>query len=150
MSKLQTSQTSSTDSKILIESANSLKKEAVQDDLININKNALEDLGRDMIQKTCDYVKNEFDCCLVDYQLLEQFNKNIIEKYGALNPYSRNINNEMCLLNKSYFNLVPLLCQIQNMEKLITGLEIFSNKLEQYAKRLDLKYKQIIERQASK
>ena len=120
-------------------------KNLFQEDQMNIGDNLAPEAAK--FANTDKFPNNKFNN---NNNNDNSTNENNINFLTDKNFHSRNINNEMCLLNKSYFNLVPLLCQIQNMEKLITRLEIFSNKLEQYAKRLYLKYKQIIERQASK
>ncbi len=122
----------------------------IQEDLRRKVKYTMGELSKEMIQKTGDYIKGEVDCCIADYQVLEQINKSIMEKYKTLNSHSTNIDKEMSKLSQAYANLLPLLSQIDNVEKMISDLEISSHKLEQYSKRLESKYKQYAERLATK
>jgi hypothetical protein len=112
-------------------------------------KQNLDELSKEMIQKTGDYIKDEIDYCIADYQVLEQINKSVMEKYKTLTSHSKNINQEMSKLNEAYANLLPYLSQINNVEKMIGELEISSHKLEQYSKRLESKYKHFAERLAT-
>jgi len=96
------------------------------------------------------YIKSEVDCCIADYQVLEQINKIITKKYKTLSSHSTNIDNEMSKLSEGYANLLPLLIQIDHVERMIGELEISPHKLEQYSKRLESKYKLFAERVATK
>ncbi len=110
----------------------------------------LEYLSKDMIKSTGDYINGEIEMCIADYKLLEQMNKAVTEKYKNLTKYSSSISSEMDKLNEAYGNLMPMLLQIDQVEKCIGDLEESANKLDLYSKRLEAKFKQFSEKNSSK
>lgn len=110
------------------------------------DKRILEELSRDMIKTTGDYIKGEVDVCIADYKLLEQMNKMVMERYKGLGVNSQNIMKEMEKLNEAYAHLQPLLGQIEYVEKSVDELEATANKLDAYSKRLEAKFKQFTDR----
>ena len=108
----------------------------------------LENLSKDMIKSTGDYINGEIDVCIADYKLLEQMNKAVTEKYKNLTKYSSSISSEMDKLNEAYAALMPMLTQIDQVEKCIGDLEESANKLDVYSKKLEAKFKQFSEKNA--
>lgn len=108
--------------------------------------NELEDLSKQMIQSTGDYIKSEIDICIADYQMLEKMNRSVEEKYKILSNVSANISVEMEKLNEQYAHLLPLLAQIDEVETCVGELEQSANKLDQYSKKLETKFKQFVEK----
>lgn len=117
-----------------------------QDPTSRHSKKILEQLSKDMIKSTGDYIKEEIDICISDYKLLEQMNKLVSEKYKNLNKYTSSISTEMEKLNESYSTLTPLLSQIDEVEKCVGELEQSAIKLDAYSKRLETKFKQFTEK----
>lgn len=111
-----------------------------------LDKKILEELSREMIKSTGEYIKGELDVCAADYKMLEQMNKLVTDKYRALSGQSGKIITEMDKLNEAYAHLVPLLSQIESVEKSVDELEVTSNKLDVYSKRLEAKFKQFTDR----
>lgn len=114
-----------------------------------LDKKILEELSREMIKSTGEYIKGELDVCAADYKMLEQMNKLVTDKYRALSGQSGKIITEMDKLNEAYAHLVPLLSQIESVEKSVDELEVTSNKLDAYSKRLEAKFKQFTDRISS-
>ena len=114
------------------------------------NDSSLEDLSKDMFKTAGDYIKGEIDICVADYNTLERMNKLVIDKYKNLSNLGVNVSNEMTKLNEAYATLVPLLEQIDDVEKCVGELELSANKLDAYTKRLETKYKQFHEKYLSK
>lgn len=112
----------------------------------DLDKKILEELSRDMIQSTGEYIKGEVDVCVADYKMLEQMNKLVTDKYRGLSLNSSKIMTEMDKLNEAYAQLVPLLGQIESVEKSVDELELTANKLDAYSKRLEAKFKQFTDR----
>jgi biogenesis of lysosome-related organelles complex 1 subunit 2 len=110
----------------------------------------LEHLSKDMIKSTGDCISGEIEMCIADYKLLEQMNKAVTEKYKNLTKYSSSINSEMDKLNEAYAALMPMLSQIDQVEKCVSELEESANKLDSYSKRLEAKFKQYTEKHLSK
>ena len=110
----------------------------------------LEQLSKEMIKSTGDYITGEIDMCVADYKLLEQMNKAVTEKYKNLSKYSGSISDQMDKLNEAYANLMPMLTQIDEVEKCVGHLEQSAAKLDAYSKRLELKYKQFAEKNLNK
>lgn len=117
-----------------------------QDQSLNSSKKILEHLSKDMLKSTGDYIKEEIDICISDYKLLTQMNKTVCEKYKNLSKYTSNIGSEMEKLNESYTTLLPLLSQIDEVERCVSELEESANKLDSYSKRLESKFKQFSEK----
>lgn len=114
------------------------------------DKKVLEELSKEMIKSTGDYIKGEIDICIADYKMLEQMNKLVTEKYKSLNKNSTNIISEMEKLNEAYLNLTPLLAQIDMVEKSVDELETTASKLDAYSKRLETKFKQFTDKISNK
>ena len=110
----------------------------------------LQDLSKEMLRSTGDYIKSEIDMCVADYKVLEKMNRSVEEKYKNLSNVSGNINIEMEKLNEKYANLLPLLSQINEVEMCVTELETSAGKLDTYSKKLEAKFKQFIEKNNSK
>lgn len=110
----------------------------------------LDELSKDMIKSTGEYIKGEIDLCISDYKVLEQMNKLVTERYKNLDKNAISITSEMNKLNAAYENIMPLLAQIDDVEKCVTELEQTANKLEVYSKRLENKYKQFAEKHQNK
>lgn len=110
----------------------------------------LQDLSKEMLRSTGDYIKSEIDMCVADYKVLEKMNRSVEEKYKNLSSVSGNINIEMEKLNEKYVNLLPLLSQIDEVELCVTELEASAGKLDVYSKKLETKFKQFIEKNNSK
>lgn len=117
-----------------------------QDQPLDSSKKILEHLSKDMLKSTGDYIKEEIDLCISDYKLLTQMNKTVCEKYKNLTKYTSNISSEMEKLNESYTALLPLLSQIDEVERCVSELEQSANKLDSYSKRLETKFKQFCEK----
>jgi biogenesis of lysosome-related organelles complex 1 subunit 2 len=113
----------------------------------NVN---LEHLSKDMIKSTGEYISGEIEMCIADYKLLEQMNRAVTEKYKNLTKYSSSISSEMDKLNEAYAALMPMLSQIDQVEKCVSELEESANKLDSYSKRLEAKFKQFTEKHLSK
>ena len=64
----------------------------------------LQDLSKEMLRSTGDYIKSEIDMCVADYKVLEKMNRSVEEKYKNLSSVSGNINIEMEKLNEKYAN----------------------------------------------
>ena len=111
----------------------------------NTNK-VLEQLTKEMLQTTSDYIKSEIEMCVADYQLLEKMNRSVEEKYKNLTTVSSSISSEMEKLNEKYAVLLPLLSQIDEVEKCVGELEQSASKLDNYSKRLEIKFKQFAEK----
>ncbi|CAF0828073.1 unnamed protein product [Brachionus calyciflorus] len=126
-------------------SPNSLSSPS-QDASSRHSKKILEQLSKDMIKSTGDYIKEEIDICISDYKLLEQMNKLVTDKYKNLTKYTTGISSEMEKLNEAYATLTPLLSQIDEVEKCVGELEQSAAKLDAYSKRLDTKFKQFTEK----
>jgi biogenesis of lysosome-related organelles complex 1 subunit 2 len=99
-------------------------------------------LIKEMLESSGDYVKSEIDLCINDYQTLEKMNRTVTEKYKDLCKHTSIINTEMHKLNDLYTYLIPLLSQINDVEKCVTELEKSASKLENYSKKLETKFKQ--------
>ena len=112
----------------------------------SINNQILDELSKEMIKTAGDYIQTEIDYCVSDYKVLERMNKMVTEKYKNLDKNSANITSEMNKLNEAYASLLPLLSQIDDVEKCITELEKSANKLDIYSKKLESKYKQFAEK----
>lgn len=112
----------------------------------DVSKKILEKLSKEMIKSTGDYIKEEIDLSISDYKALEQMNKLVTEKYKNLTKHSSNISNEMNKLNESYATLLPMLSQIDDVEKCVAQLELSAQKLDAYSKKLEAKYKQFTEK----
>ena len=110
----------------------------------------LNELSKEMLKSTGDYVKMEIDICIADYITLEKMNTVLNDKYNNLADVSSSINVEMTKLNETYTNLIPMLAQIDDLENCVNQLEQSANKLEIYSKRLETKYKQFQEKNSSK
>ena len=120
---------------------------AISDNVQNAKNNQiLDELSREMIKTAGDYIQTEIDYCVSDYKILERMNKMVTEKYKNLDKNSANISHEMSKLNEAYATLLPLLSQINDVEKCITELEQSANKLDAYSKKLESKYKQFAEK----
>ena len=118
----------------------------------NVTKNTsvLNELSKEMLKSTGDYVNMEIDICIADYKTLEKMNTVLNDKYKSLADVSSSINVEMTKLNETYTNLKPMLAQIDDLENCVTQLENSANKLEIYSKRLEIKYKQFQEKNSFK
>lgn len=116
----------------------------------NNSKRVLEELSKDMLRSTGDYIKDELEICISDYKTLEQMNKLVAEKYKNLTKHSSGISNEMTKLNDSYSTLLPLLSQIDDVEACVSELEQSALKLDAYSKKLEARFKQFTEKFLSK
>lgn len=110
----------------------------------------LEELSKEMIKTTSEYIKGEIEICAADYKTLEQMNKLVTEKYKQLGKNSSNIIAEMDRLNDSYATLLPMLSQIDDVEKSVEKLESSAAKLDAYSKRLEAKFKQFTDKYLNK
>lgn len=117
-----------------------------QDNYMKNSKRILDQLSKDMLKSTGDYIREEIDMCITDYKLLTQMNNSVCEKYKNLTKYTSSISSEMEKLNESYSALMPLLSQIDEVEKCVNELEQSANKLDSYSKRLEVKFKQFCEK----
>ncbi|RNA01504.1 Biogenesis of lysosome-related organelles complex 1 subunit 2 [Brachionus plicatilis] len=117
-----------------------------QDPSLKNSNKVLEQLSKDMLKSTGDYIKEEIDMCVSDYKLLTQMNNTVCEKYKNLTKFTSNISSEMEKLNESCTTLMPLLSQIDEVERCVSDLEQSANKLDNYSKRLEAKFKQFCEK----
>ena len=128
-----------------------IRSPSVASSVASVSKDSnqlIEQLSKEMIESTADYIRGEVDICVADYKALEQMNKAITEKYRGLSGYSSAINEQMEKLNDAYTNIKPLLTQIDDVEACLTELEQSTSKLDAYSRRLESKYKQFAERKA--
>ncbi len=77
-------------------------------------------------------------------------NKTVSDKYSSLLDVSSNISTEMAKLNETYATLMPLLGQIDDLEMCVGQLEQSANKIDDYSKRLEMKYKLLQEKYSAK
>lgn len=117
-----------------------------QEMLVNESNKIFEHLIKDMLETSGDYIKGEIDLCIADYETLEKMNRTVADKYKEVSDYTVNIAGQMKKLDDSYAELLPMLSQIEDVKKCVDSLEETTTKLDNYSKRLELKFKQFTER----
>lgn len=108
----------------------------------------LEQLAKEMITNTGNYIEFEVETCVNDYRTLEKMNKQVTERYQKYTDLSKSISNEMIELNQCYDNLYPLLAQVNDIEKCVGDLEQAATRLDAYSKKLEAKYKQFSDKRS--
>ena len=136
------------------QSVNSADNNKLSDSQKSVTKSEEDDqlnnLSYEMLKSTGDYIRSEVDIVIADYKTLEKMNQIVSQKYNNLSEISTNINGEMSKLNDTYETLMPMLAQIDELEKCISRLEKSATKLDDYSKRLDTRYRQIQEKYVPK
>jgi hypothetical protein len=117
-----------------------------QEILINESNKIFEHLIKEMLESTGEYIKAEVDTCVADYKALERMNRAVTDKYVDMSKQTGTIRAEMTRLNESYTNLLPMLSQIDDVEKCVDSLEQTTLKLDAYSKKLEQRFKQFAEK----
>lgn len=128
---------------------NSSDNQAPKSDM-TIERQVLNELSSEMLKSTADYIESEVALCTADYVTLEKMNRAVEAKYTNFSDISSNISQEMGKLNETYATLMPMLAQIDDLEGCIGQLEKSANKLDDYSKKLELRYKQIQDKYSNK
>ena len=122
-------------------------EQQASDILIQEESNKIfEHLIKEMIESSGDYIKSEIDTCIADYSTLEKMNRTVIQRYKEVSKHTAEVSAEMIKLNESYAILLPMLSQIDEVEKCVASLEQTTAKLDNYSKRLEAKFKQFTEK----
>ncbi|XP_005098058.1 biogenesis of lysosome-related organelles complex 1 subunit 2 [Aplysia californica] len=99
------------------------------------------ELCRETFQKTAEYLQGELDGTIEDYKLLEKMNSVTMNKYSEMKHIALSISGALKDLNEKYQRLHPYLQQIDLVEESVTDLERAAYSLDQYSKRLEIKFK---------
>ncbi|XP_021960398.1 biogenesis of lysosome-related organelles complex-1 subunit 2 [Folsomia candida] len=108
---------------------------------------SLNNLAKNMFEKTAEYLQGELLLVQEDYKLLENLNKATAAKYSDMRQISANVGKSLHELNDKYRSLEPLLLQIDQIEDSVNKLEQAAYKLDSYSKRLEGKFKTLEKRQ---
>lgn len=104
----------------------------------------LSRLANTLMQKIGEYLQEELTATHADYRLLERLNKETIEKYTEQKAIVSNVAQSVEALNEKYDKLQPILDNINEIDDSVTKLEQAAYKLASYSKRLEDKFKDLL------
>lgn len=128
----------------------------------------LSKLGTKMFRKTEEYITNELQAPLEDYQLLENMNRATIAKYSDMRQISQNLSVSTSELSQKFQDLVsitrivsnyvfinlcslqkPLMQQIDEISDTVDKLEAAAYKLDAYSIALENRVKTVLQRKTN-
>jgi hypothetical protein len=121
-------------------------EQQTQEIVIGESNKIFEHLIKEMIESTGEYIKAEVDTCVADYKALERMNRALTDRYVDMSKQTASIRTEMTRLNESYTDLLPVLAQVDDVEKCVDTLEQTTIKLDAYSKKLEQRFKQFSEK----
>mmetsp|Transcript_60327 Transcript_60327/g.142142 ORF Transcript_60327/g.142142 Transcript_60327/m.142142 type:complete len:127 (-) Transcript_60327:119-499(-) len=107
-------------------------------------KETLSKASAVMFEKVSKHLQGELYASTEDYTLLEKMNEVTTAKFKELTEQAATINQDMSKLREESSELVPALDQIDVLETSVEELVNTATLLDDYAKKLEGKYKEII------
>ncbi|XP_061389414.1 biogenesis of lysosome-related organelles complex 1 subunit 2 [Musca vetustissima] len=99
-----------------------------------------------MFRKTEEYITNELQAPIEDYQLLENMNRATIGKYSDMRQIAQNLAVSTTDLSVKFQALVPLMQQIDEISDTVDKLEAAAYKLDAYSIALENRVKSVLQR----
>ncbi|XP_013105160.1 biogenesis of lysosome-related organelles complex 1 subunit 2 [Stomoxys calcitrans] len=106
----------------------------------------LSKLATKMFRKTEEYITNELQTPIEDYQLLENMNRATIGKYSDMRQIAQNLSVSTAELSVKFQALIPLMQQIDEISDTVDKLEAAAYKLDAYSIALENRVKSVLQR----
>ncbi|XP_075159960.1 biogenesis of lysosome-related organelles complex 1 subunit 2 [Haematobia irritans] len=106
----------------------------------------LSKLATKMFRKTEEYITNELEAPIEDYQLLENMNKATVGKYSDMRKIAQNLALSTAELSVKFQALTPLMQQIDEISDTVDKLEAAAYKLDAYSIALENRLKSVLQR----
>eukprot|EP00039_Didymoeca_costata_P015126 m.252876 g.252876 ORF g.252876 m.252876 type:complete len:127 (+) comp16158_c2_seq1:303-683(+) len=111
-----------------------------------VDKEDTKKLCNEMFQKIVDYVAGQLSSTAADYGLLKALNEATGAEYERMASTTTGLNKDVETLRQKYSELMPYLEQIDSVEESINKLQDAAKELDQYSKRLEIRFKQLDKR----
>ncbi|XP_055330552.1 biogenesis of lysosome-related organelles complex 1 subunit 2-like isoform X2 [Paramacrobiotus metropolitanus] len=107
---------------------------------------AINRLYEELLTKTSEYLKSEFEGTAEDYRLIQQLNLVSKEKYEELLVVAKRFRESLGTMNDRFTCILPFLERIDAVESQVNELERSVFRLDTYAKQLETRFKALEKR----